>query len=318
MSRFLYHRDMTQPTLISLRNDALHVIVSDYGARLLSVKLHDHELLYGPKSIDTMLDDTCYCGAICGRVANRIAAGRAALSNGRVLQLPINNGANHLHGGVRSFADQLWSISSQSESELTLSLLSPDGDEGYTGNLRVQARYKLEGTSLSLQLEAVSDELTLVNLTHHAYWNLSASPDILATHQLRVSAEKYTPMVENIPTGEISKVENTPFDLRAGRALSANIGEGKTLPLGYDDNFCLQNSDVPQVSLSSGERRLELWTDAPAIQVYTGYYLPHPFGGVALEPQSYPDAPNKQQEGFPSIELQAGEVYRRQLRWSFY
>ncbi len=317
MSRLLTQATMPQANIIPLSNDALHITISDYGARLLSVKFHGEELLYGPKSIEDMLDDSCYCGAICGRVANRIAKGHAPMSNGEILTLPINNGENHLHGGIRSFADKLWMVEAQTETDLILSLISTDRDEGYPGTLEVRAHYKLDDSGLTLRLEAISDKLTLVNLTHHAYWNLGSEPTITTNHSLQVAAEAYTPMVENIPTGEIVSVENTPFDLRASTALSDRIGEDSPLPLGYDDNYCLTPDAGPQVVLSCGERSLSLWTDAPAVQVYTGYYLPEPFGGVALEPQSYPDAPNKKAQGFPSIELQPGVHYTRQMRWSF-
>ncbi len=308
---------MPQPTLITLSNESLSVVISDFGARLLSARFHDEELLYGPKSVEDMLNDSCYCGAICGRVANRIAKGHAPMSNGETLSLPINNGENHLHGGIRSFADKLWMVEAQTETDLILSLISTDGDEGYPGTLEVRAHYKLDDAGITLRLEAISDKLTLINLTHHAYWNLGSEPTIVENHTLRVEAENYTPMVENIPTGEIASVADSPFDLRDSTALSERIGDGCLLPLGYDDNFCLNANRGPQVTLQCGDRSLCLWTDAPAVQVYTGYYLPQPFGGVALEPQSYPDAPNKQAQGFPSIELQAGVHYARQIRWCF-
>ncbi len=306
---------MTPPQLLTLQHDQLRVIISDYGARLLSVQLHGEELLYGPKDSKAMLADSCYCGAICGRVANRIAHGCVTLSDGRHLQLAINNGSNHLHGGSRGFSDQLWCVKSHSESSLVLSLVSPDGDEGYPGELRLLATYSLVDNSLCLDLEAQSDQLTLLNLTHHAYWNLSQQNDMLQ-HELRVAAQQYTPMMENIPTGEIAPVAGTPYDLSEPVLLASRVGERKSLPLGYDDNYCLTPSDCePQVELRAGARRLRLWTDAAGLQVYTGYYLPDPFGGVALEPQSYPDAPHHAH--FPSIELPAGVTYRRRVRWEF-
>ncbi len=306
---------MNTPQLFTLQQDELRIVISDYGARLLSVQLGGEELLYGPKDCDAMLADRCYCGAICGRVANRIEGGRATLSNGVELELPLNNGGNHLHGGLRSFSDQLWRVESHSESHLELSLCSPDGDEGYPGEVQLRACYSLVGNSLSLDLKAHSDALTLLNLTHHAYWNLSQQREVLQ-HELRVSAQQYTPMVENIPTGEIAPVADTLFDLREPVLLATRMGEGTSLPLGYDDNYCLTASDTePQVELRAGARRLRLWTDALGLQVYTGYYLPDPFGGVALEPQSYPDAPHHAH--FPSIELAAGEPYHRRMIWEF-
>ncbi len=278
---------------------------------MLSVQYRGEELLYGPKDVEAMLADGCYCGAICGRVANRIARGQVTLSDGSTMQLPINNGANHLHGGMRGYSDQLWSVESQSDTQLVLSLVSPDGEQGYPGALQVRATYRLSGASIELDLEAVCDQLTLVNLTHHAYWNLSQQASVL-DHTLQVQAERYTPMVENIPTGEIAEVAATPFDLREATLLGARLGG--ELELGYDDNYCLPCTEEAQVTLRAGARCLRLWTDAPGVQVYTGYYLPDCFGGVALEPQCYPDAPHH--AGFPSIELRAGERYSRKMIWS--
>ncbi len=259
---------MNTPKLFSLSNEHLHVQISNYGARMLSVQYEGEELLYGPKDIEAMLSDGCYCGAICGRVANRIARGQVTLSDGSTMQLPINNGANHLHGGMRGFSDQLWSVDSRSDTELVLSLISPDGEEGYPGALQVRASYRLRGSSIELELEAVSDQLTVVNLTHHAYWNLSQQASV-CDHSLQVQAELYTPMVENIPTGEIAEVVGTPFDLREATLLGTRLGG--SLELGYDDNYCLPCTEEAQVTLCAGTRCLRLWTDAPGAQVYTGY-----------------------------------------------
>ncbi len=304
---------MKTPKFFTLHTQECTVLISDYGARLLSFFHEGVELLYGPKSVADLLRDDCYCGAICGRVANRIAGGEAQLSDGRKLELPVNNGANHLHGGLQGFSDKYWLLESHDAQRIVFSYTSLEGEEGYTGTLHIRASYSLEGSSLSLDLEAQCDDLTLINLTHHAYWNLDGEGDVLQ-HRLQVKAEKFTPIVENIPTGEIAEVEGSVFDLRQPALLGERIGEGCPLPLGYDDNYCIQGDSESPVVLENGVRRLTVWSDAPGLQVYTGYYLPDRFGGVALEPQCYPDAPHHPH--FPSIELTAGAHYSRHIIWA--
>ncbi len=298
-------------TFYTLKSDCLEVQISNLGARLVSVLHQGFELLYGPKTEAELLADQCYCGAICGRVANRIAQGKCVIGE-TPIQLPINNGENHLHGGHSGFSDKAWTMVEQSESQVTLSYTSPHGEEGYPGELQVVACYTLEGNKLRLSMTAQCNQDSIVNLTNHAYWNLSAEPTI-ENHQLQVAAKQFTPMVDNIPTGEIANIDNTPFNLQEATLLGHQIGEGKPLPLGYDDNYCLDEQTAYCATLQAAGRRLRIQTDAPALQVYTGYYLPDSFGGVALEAQSYPDSPNNPH--FPSIQLQAGEQYQRSISW---
>ena len=160
--------------LFTLSRGDLTVQITNYGARLLRVVRDGVDLLYGPKSPEELLADDCYCGAVCGRVANRIAGGSFEL-DGRRYQLAVNNGPNHLHGGTIGFNARIWSVEQADESRLVLTLLSPDGEEGYPGTVRVRAVYSLGEQGLSLDLEADTDAPTLLNLTNHAYWNLSGS-----------------------------------------------------------------------------------------------------------------------------------------------
>jgi aldose 1-epimerase len=174
---------------------------------VLSFEYQGTECLSGPRTLEEVAADTCYCGAICGRVANRIAGGTFVL-DGAEYQLAVNNGPNHLHGGATGFSDLPWVVEEATGSRLVLSLVSPDGQENYPGTVSVRAVYAVEGRRLSLQMEAVTDAPTLLNLTNHAYWNLNGAGTV-DTHCLQVNASAYTPMVSNIPTGVIAPVEGT-------------------------------------------------------------------------------------------------------------
>lgn len=298
--------------LFTLSRGDLTVQITNYGARLLRVVRDGVDLLYGPKSPEELLADDCYCGAVCGRVANRIAGGSFEL-DGRRYQLAVNNGPNHLHGGTIGFNARIWSVEQADESRLVLTLLSPDGEEGYPGTVRVRAVYSLGEQGLSLDLEADTDAPTLLNLTNHAYWNL-AGQGTIDGHLLSVAADAYTPMVSNIPTGSIEPVEGTLYNLRRP-ALLGERNAPSAIAGGYDDNYVLNNGGELREAavLTCGERRLRVSTNAPGLQVYTGDYLPLKRGGVALEAQNYPDSPHH--ANFPSIELRPGETYRRRICW---
>lgn len=293
-----------------LTGEGLDVLVTNYGARLLSFRYAGVDMLYGPKTPAEVPADTCYCGSICGRVANRIAGGLFEL-DGKPYRLAVNNGPNHLHGGLCGYDSRLWSVEEVSDSRLVLSLHSPDGEEGYPGAVDVRATYTVAGRELRLELEGRCDAPTLLNLTNHAYWNLSGAGTIDA-HLLQVLASAYTPMVENIPTGSISPVAGSLYDLTA----PASLGERHAaLGAGYDDNYVLPAAPGLRKAavLTNGAHTLTVSTDAPGLQVYTGDYLPLPRGGVALEAQNYPDSPHHPH--FPSITLRPGEIYRRSICW---
>lgn len=299
-------------TEFALTTEELSVRITNYGARLTSFVYAGTELLYGPHTAEELLADTCYCGAICGRVANRIAGGRFEL-DGREYSLAVNNGPNHLHGGNVGYSDRVWTVEEYSDTHVVLSLVSPDGEEGYPGTVKVQVRYAVSGRELSLQMTAQTDAPTVLNLTNHAYWNLNGS-GTMDNHLLQVKASAYTPMVANIPTGSIEPVVGTLYDLNSLACLGERNAPS-AIAGGYDDNYVLPT--VPGVKevavLTNGKRTLRLATDAPGLQVYTGDYLPLKRGGVALEAQNYPDSPHNPH--FPTIELRPGEVYSRTIRW---
>lgn len=298
--------------IYTLKTPELTVRITNFGARVLSYEYQGVDCLYGPKTLDDLPADTCYCGSICGRVANRIAGGSFVL-DGKEYTLAVNNGPNHLHGGLKGFSDMPWQVETVTETQLVLSLVSPDGQEGYPGTLSVRAIYTVEGRRLTLQMEATTDAPTLLNLTNHAYWNLSASGTI-DTHCLQVNASAYTPMVANIPTGYIAPVEGTLYDLRKPAVLGER-NAADAIAGGYDDNYVLPTTPGVKLAavLTNGYRTLRVMTDAPGLQVYTGDYLPLKRGGVALEAQNYPDSPH--QPHFPSIELRPGEGYRKTIAW---
>lgn len=298
--------------IYTLATPELTVRITPFGARILSFEYQGVDCLYGPKSIEEIASDTCYCGSICGRVANRIAGGSFCL-DGKEYELAVNNGPNHLHGGLCGFSDLPWTVESATDASLVLSLVSPDGQENYPGTVQVRAIYQVEGRRLSLRMEAQTDAPTLLNLTNHAYWNLTGQGTIDA-HCLQVNASAYTPMVANIPTGRIEPVEDSLYDLRTPACLGERNAP-EAISGGYDDNYVLPASGGMKLAavLTNGRRTLRVLTDAPGLQVYTGDYLPLKRGGVALEAQNYPDSPHHPH--FPSIELRPGESYTRTIAW---
>ncbi len=297
--------------VFDLQSENLSVRITNYGARLLSVVHEGVDCIHGPKTAEELLADTCYCGAICGRVANRIAGGSFELG-GKTYELATNNGANCLHGGNVGYDSRLWTVEMQTEESVVLTLISPDGEEGFPGTVELRATYVLDGNRLILTMEAETDNHTILNLTNHAYWNLCGEGTV-ENHALCVKASAYTPMVANIPTGSIVPVAGTHWDLTTPAVLGERLGP---VPNGYDDNYALPTAPVLEDAavLSADGRTLRVMTDAPGLQVYTGDYLPLPRGGVALEAQSFPDTPHHPH--FPTIELYPDEAYSRTIVWT--
>lgn len=238
-----------------------------------------------------------YVGATLGRTANRIAQGRFDL-DGEAVRLLTNEGPHHLHGGPDGFARRTWELADLGPTHALLRLISPDGDQGYPGQLTVEARFAVHADRVALSLSATTDASTIVNLSNHAYFDLG--PDTVLT----VPAEEYAPVRPDlIPTGEVATVSGTPYDLRSPRLLA---------DLDLDHHFVIGGDGLRSVALLESERaglRIEVRSDQPGLQVYTG----NPLGGVALEAQGFPDAPHH--PGFPSIELRPGETYRATIEW---
>lgn len=302
-----------------LVSDQLSVNISNYGARIISVIKDDRDLVYGPKTAEELINDSCYCGAVCGRVANRIAKGHFSL-DGSTRQLAVNNPPNHLHGGNVGFDQKIWQIQDHSNSRIILTLTSPDGDENYPGTLEVVATYTLIGSTLELLIEAyTTDEPTIVNLTNHVYWNLSGE-ETIDHHSLELRSTAYTPKdATGIPDGRILPVTDTPFDLSKPKLLkNCNSPSYPETESGFDHNFVLPTGEESQIAAilhcPSNGLKLIVATNSPGLQVYTGEYLPRTRGGIALEAQDFPNSINIPH--FPSIVLRPGRSSVRLIAWT--
>ena len=279
-----------------------------------------------------------YFGALVGRYANRIAKGRFTL-NGVEYKLATNNGENHLHGGVRGFDKAVWKarpLKAAGGQALELTYLSRDGEEGYPGNLSVSVVYTLtDRNELKIFYSATTDRDTVVNLTHHSYFNLAGAGagDILG-HRLWIDADRFTPTDAGaIPTGELRAVRGTPFDFTRPAAIGARIEEPDEqlrLGKGYDHNFVLNGRAgvlrrAAEVYEPSTGRVMQVWTTEPGLQLYTGNFLDGEAGkggraygrryGFCLETQHYPDSPNR--PDFPTATLRKGGRYRTTTIYKF-
>lgn len=312
-------------------DDGIVVRVSDLGATLVEVHLPDRDGVVADVALgfDTAAGYRSaanpYFGATVGRVAGRIAGAEFRL-DGRSYRLAAGEPPNALHGGPeRGLSKVLWDVVRADDDEVVLTYTSPDGEEGYPGNLTVTARYALRGNALEVSYEALTDAATPVNLTNHAYWNLAgAGNGTVLDHELQILASRSTPSDDElIPTGEIAPVVGTAIDFQHPRRIGDRIDEVSAPPtLGYDHNLLLDAEGPalrPAARLrdpASG-RRLELETNQPGVQLYTGNRLAgergkdghvYPrFGGVCLEAQVPPDAVHRPE--FPSIILRPGETY---------
>ncbi|ELU17073.1 hypothetical protein CAPTEDRAFT_221220 [Capitella teleta] len=307
-------------------NAGVSVEIINFGGTIVSIHAPDKngvtdDVISGYDNVAGYENNPPYFGALIGRVANRICRGKFTL-NGKEHQLAINNSPNHLHGGPQGYNMQLWNASVEG-SKLILHLTDPDGRENYTGTVQVTVTYELtEDSALSIHYQAKTDQATPLNLTNHTYFNLGgkASPNIY-DHLISIAADRYTPKDETcIPTGELAPVDNTPFDLRTPVLLKNRIPLVTEGPPGFDHNFCLNGEGlrcIARVEHAASGRVMEVLTDQPGVQLYTGNFLDGVRGksgacyqqhhSLALETQVYPDAINQPQ--FPDCVLKPGEVY---------
>lgn len=334
--------------LFTLTNaKGIEIRAISYGGIILSLKAPDRngvleDVVLGYDNLDGYLEDTPYFGALIGRYGNRIADARFSL-DGATFELDANDGANSLHGGFRGFDKQVWEGSPTTTSEgagVVFTRVSPDGEGGYPGNLRVQVSYTLtDADELVVDYLATTDRATPINLTQHSYFNLAGhgNGDILG-HRLTLAASRFTPVDETlIPTGESAPVEGTPFDFRSPHAIGERIAvEDLQIGFGggYDHNFVLDREGAAEGELvlaarveepSSG-RVMEIRTTEPGVQFYSGNFLDgtltgksgHVYGhraGFCLETQHFPDSPNH--PGFPSTILRPDSEYRSRTVFSF-
>jgi aldose 1-epimerase len=327
-------RDIDQFTL---NNDLGMVVkVINFGGIITNIMVPDrngdtHDVVLGFDNLESYLKTHPYFGAIVGRYANRIAKGRFDL-NGKGYTLAVNNGPNHLHGGLKGFDKKYWLASrfnNESEVGVQLKYFSEDMEEGYPGNLHVEVDYALNNDNeLIIRYKAETDRPTPVNLTNHSYFNLnSVSSDILK-HRLVLDCDFYTPVDETlIPTGEIRSVEGTPFDFLEEKAIGRDF---RQLENGYDHNFVINKEDFEMKWFARVEdphsgRIMEVATTQPGVQFYTGNFLKDIPGkngiiyqahdAFCLETQHYPDSPNHPR--FPTTILNPGEEFRQTTIYKF-
>ena len=333
--------------MVTLKNNSgMEVQAISYGGIITSLKVPDRtgalgDVVLGFDQPNQYYADPPppYFGSIVGRYGNRIANGKFVLDS-KPYPLAKNNGPNHLHGGNKGFDKVLWTIATKETPEGSSAIftrVSPDGEEGYPGNLTVHVTYTLtDKNELVVDYHATTDKPTVVNLTQHSYFNLSAegSGDILG-HQLMLNADRYTPVDDTlIPTGELVSVAGTPFDFRQPTAIGARINQddpqlknGK----GYDHNWVLNRKGTglevaARLTDPKSGRTLEIKTTEPGIQFYSGNFLDgtikgksgHVYAlrnGLCLETQHFPDSPNK--KNFPSTELRPGKQYDSRTVFAF-
>ena len=324
-----------------LSNGKVRVGILNLGASITSIETPDRSgrlknIVAGFADQEQYWQNEYYLGCVVGRCANRISKGRMRL-DGKEIRLSVNNDGNHLHGGFEGLHRKLWKlhsrINSAAETGVVLEYTSPDGEEGYPGNIMIRVSYLLDKTGrFTIGYTAVTDKSTPVNLTNHSYFNLSGfETSTIEDHELRVFASTYTEKNElNLPTGRIVPLEGTPMDFSTSRRIGDRIHD-LLLDKGYDHNYVLDAAAtgiVPAAELYDpvSGRRLRVLTDRPGLQIYTANwwdgkiigeqevpYVQH--GAVALETQAFPDSPN--QPSFPDIILRPGEVYKTTTIFEF-
>ena len=303
--------------------------ITNYGGIIVAYHTPDRNgkmdnIVLGLSSLDDYVQGHPNLGCIVGRYANRIGNAKFTL-DGTEYTLAANNGKNHIHGGIKRFGDKVWGATTSSDAQsvtLSLECTSADMEEGYPGNMTVKVDYVLNNDNeLQIRYSAVTDKPTVVNLTNHCYFNLTSCKEDILNHQVKIHADSYTPVdEENIPTGEIAPVENTPFDLRRWTIIGNRLVD---LPKGYDHNFCVKGTSDSAVLVAElydpkSRRLLQTFTTEHGIQFYTACNLNgkkkspqgvvySPFMGVCFEAQHYPDSPNK--PDFPTTTLRPGEIY---------
>ena len=319
--------------LITLRNSAgMVVTLMDWGATLLSarVPLKDgsvREALLGCASPEYYLQQSAFLGASVGRYANRISKSRFQL-DGQTYALTPSQGENQLHGGPEGFDKRRWRIERQNENEVLFSLTSPDGDQGFPGNVNATAHFRLgEDNRLAIEYRATTDKPCPVNLTNHAYFNLDGYQSDVRSHSLQLLADEYLPVDEmGLPTGGLKKVALTSFDFRTPKTVAEEFlsDDDQRAVKGYDHAFLLQANgaaSLPAAQLWSADNQLQMtvYTSAPALQFYSGNYLdgtPARGGktyaawqGLALESEFLPDSPNRPDYPQPDCVLRPGSEY---------
>lgn len=324
---------------LTLSSGRISVTVLTLGATIHAITTPDRAgavapIVLGYATPSEYAAGNAYFGATVGRFANRIAGGRFTL-DGHVYQLSCNDGPNSLHGGAVGFSKRMWDVVQADDRAFTLRMVSPAGDQGYPGTLTVEAAFALAGDVLRLDYSATTDAPTIVNLSNHTYWNLGGEGSGSAMeHALTLDADAFTPVdATQIPTGEIRAVAGSVFDFTNAAPVGARIRDGAAAQLGpgkgYDLNWVVGGEGsrrVARVAHPPSGRVLEIWSDQPGVQFYSGNSLDGNIIGtrgrryrqgdaLVLEPQRFPDTPN--QPAFGSARLDPGETYRSRIDYRF-
>lgn len=331
--------------LYTLRNThGVEATITNYGGIVVSLKVPDRsgkfdDVVLGFKDLDNYLKPGPYFGALIGRYGNRIAKGRFTL-NGVEYKLAVNNGENHLHGGIKGFDKVVWTgkeMKTKAGPALALTYLSKDGEEGYPGNLTTRVVYTLTNNNeLKIEYSATTDKDTVTNLTHHSYFNLAGegNGDILNT-RVTINANRFVPTdAGSIPLGELRKVAGTPFDFLTAHAIGERINQDDEqikFGSGYDHTWVINGRQgVLRLAATAYEptsgRVMQVWTTEPGMQFYTGNFLDGTLTGKAgklyprrsgfcFETQHYPDSPN--QPSFPTTTLKKGATYKSTTIYRF-
>jgi aldose 1-epimerase len=305
--------------MLELKSPSLRAVFSPLGARLVSVFFDGDDMLMGGGTDEQILASDYTAGAVCGRVAGRITKSRVKI-DGVTHELAANLGENQLHGGPDNFAQRNWKAEAK-DNWVRFIIVSPDGDQGYPGEVTASATYTLSGGTLALDLEARTTRPTVINLTNHAYWNLSGGKRAAFAHEMLIAASGFLPLDGNLmPLGFVAPVAGTRWDFRNWREVAEN----------YDNCWAL---DGPRGVLKRGlvlrdhasGRRMEVWATEAGMQMYTSWHWNEQMPGrsgplkqyaaIAIEPQNFPDAPTH--ANFPSALLRPGETYRSRIEWRF-
>jgi aldose 1-epimerase len=338
----------TVPSVTLSNGKGVSATVIALGASLQALTMPDKagkraDVQIGYDTIDGYLTKPEFFGATVGRVANRIAGGRFTF-DGRVYNVPVNNGPNSLHGGTKGFDKVLWEVTEVKDgpaASVTLRYVSPDGDMGYPGTLTTYATYSLdEQNQLTIDYRATTDRATVVNISNHAYWNLAGvgSPRGAMGHLVTIPAARYTPTdATSIPTGRHVSVAGTVFDFRKATAIGDRVRDGSDPQIaygrGYDHNWVIGDAVTPTQHLMArvvepvSGRGFELWSNQPGLQFYSGNFFDGTIVGkgghiyrmgdaIVMEPQLFPDAPN--QKSFPSVRLDPGQTYRNTMVYKLF
>ena len=335
--------DGKKVNLFWIENKGIKAAFTNYGGRLVGLWVADKngkptDVVVGMNSAAGFKNATePYFGATIGRVGNRIAKGKFTLE-GKQYQVPLNNGKNALHGGVKGFQDVVWDAVKTNENTLVFSYVSPDGEQGFPGNLKVKVTYTIaDDNSVKMEYEATTDKTTVVNLTNHAFFNLNGEGSgTILNHELQIYANEFTPVDEGlIPNGELKAVKNTPFDFTSKHTIGERIetkDEQLKFGKGYDHNYVLngtKKNGLNHAATISGDKSgivMDIFTQEPGLQFYSGNFMKskNTFKSgskddfrtaFALETQHFPDAPN--QPKFAPIVLKPGQKYHTVSYYQF-